>query len=261
VGCLGRLTNQMDAIWYYAEGDKAVGPLSLPEMSAILSRVSDAGNVFVWRDGFPKWIKAENVPDLAPYAIKSAASPVSPPRRLQEPKATVTSPAVFGGVHAQHEPSRKKDGDPIGIGGWLILVAIGQVVGPLRLIHSLFGYYVSTYYANLDRDLSMLYAITFFGETVLNMSVVAIVGCATYFFFTKSGLFPVFFVYECVAYIIRLPLLIALKEATLGAYTGEWISIALDRRLVGEWIATIILAAIWLPYIRLSKRVANTFRR
>jgi hypothetical protein len=28
---------------------------------------------------------------------------------------------------------------------------------------------------------------------------------------------------------------------------------------VGAWIAAIIIAAIWIPYIKLSKRVANTF--
>jgi uncharacterized protein DUF2569/uncharacterized protein DUF4339 len=246
----------MDAIWYYAEGDKAVGPLSLPDITAILSRVSDARNVFVWRDGFPNWIKAEDVPDLAPYVIKPPASPVSPPRWLRESIAAPTFPAVFDEARAKHEPSGKKDRDLIGIGGWLILVAIGQVLGPLRFVHFLFGYYV-----NLDNDLWTQYPITLIGEAVLNTWVVAIMGCATYLFFTKSELFPDFFIYECVAYITRLPLVILFKEITLSAYMGQWIPISLDRRSVGEWIATIILAAIWLPYSKSSKRVANTFRR
>ena len=36
------LTNKMNDIWYYAEGDKPVGPLSLTDMIAFLSRVSNA---------------------------------------------------------------------------------------------------------------------------------------------------------------------------------------------------------------------------
>ncbi len=248
--------NQMDAVWYYLEGNISVGPLSLPDIAAILSRVSDARNVLVWREGFASWIEAEHVADLAPFVLKPPAPPVSPPRWPQELKAGSTSHAVVGEVCGKHERSEKKDGDLVGIGGWLILVAIGQVLGPLRFVHFLFGYYL--YFNN---DFWTQYPITFFGEAVLNMWVVAIMGCATYFFFTKSRLFPAFFIYEFVAYIMRLPLVIVFKEVTLDAYTGQWIPISLDRRSAGEWIATIIVAAIWLPYSRLSKRVANTFQR
>jgi hypothetical protein len=256
VAILRQLAGQMDANWYYAEGDKPVGPLSLHDITAILSHVSDARRVLVWRDGFPNWIEAENVPDLAPYLIKPVAPPVSPSQWLQESKAALTSLAVFAGARASREPSEKKDGDLIGIGGWLILIAIGQVFGLFRFLHFLFGYY-----AYLDSDLWTQYPITFVGEAAMNMWVVGLMGCATFFLFTKSGLFPAFFVYECVAYILRLPLVIAFKEATVGAYVGHWIPLSLGRRPIAEWMATIILAAISISYIKLSKRVANTFRR
>ena len=120
-------------------------------------------------------------------------------------------------------------------------------------------HYLYGYYAYLNGDLWTQYPITLVGEAVLNIWVVAIMGCATYFFFTRSALFPVFFIYECVAYIIRLPLVIAFKEVALAADIGHWVPISLDRRPVGEWIATMILAAICISYVKLSKRVANTF--
>ncbi len=251
-----RLTNQMDDIWYYAEGEKSVGPLSLSDMTFILSRVSDGRNVFVWREGFSSWIKAESVPDLIPYVIKSPTSAVLLPRGLQESKAAPTSLAVANEVRGKAEPSENNYRDPVGIGGWLILVAIGQVLGPLKFVDFLFKYYV-----HINGDFWAEFPITFFGEAVLNSWVVAIMGCTTYFFFTKSKLFPAFFIFECVSYISLSPLLIVFKEVILNAYTGQWIPVGLEPKPIGEWIATIILAAIWLSYVKLSKRVANTFRR
>jgi hypothetical protein len=47
----------MSDVWYYAEGDKSVGPLTLTQLKTILSRVSDAKDVLVWRDGLPLTIK------------------------------------------------------------------------------------------------------------------------------------------------------------------------------------------------------------
>jgi hypothetical protein len=141
----------------------------------------------------------------------------------------------------------------VGIGGWLILVAIGQVLGPLMFAAHLFKYY-----EYLNTDLWMEFSIAVYGEAVLNLSVLAIMGLATYLFFTKSGLFPAFFIYECAAYIILFPLGTAFKAAAISAY-GRSFHITLASKPVGEWIMAIILAAVWISYIKSSKRVANTF--
>jgi hypothetical protein len=47
----------MDDIWYYAEGDNSVGPLSLAELTAVLFRVSNARSTPVWRDGYSSWVE------------------------------------------------------------------------------------------------------------------------------------------------------------------------------------------------------------
>lgn len=74
----------MNNVWYYAQGDKSVGPLTLSELKATLSGVSEANNVLVWRDSFSSWVKAENVPELAPCVIKPPPLSASPPRLPQE---------------------------------------------------------------------------------------------------------------------------------------------------------------------------------
>jgi hypothetical protein len=69
----------MSDVWYYAEGEKSVGPLTLTELTVILSRVSVANEVLVWRGGLASWIKAENVPELSACVKKSPAVLTSPP--------------------------------------------------------------------------------------------------------------------------------------------------------------------------------------
>jgi hypothetical protein len=204
-------------------------------MEAILSRVANARNVLVWRDGFSGWVEAGNVPELAPQLVKPPPLPIRPSRVPQKTMAGPISPANKEGL--------------VGIGGWLILVAIGQVLGPLKRLASLFDYYT-----RLDGDLWTKFPIVFYGEAVLNISVFAIIIYTSYLFFAKSRLFPTFFVYEYVASILLLPLDTAFAAATLGAYTGrsinEFTAKMLDPEAIGQWIALIIIAAIWIPYIK-----------
>lgn len=67
----------MDGSWYYAEGDKSVGPISLADLRSVLSLISDASRVLVWRNGFTGWMTAGEVPELAPYVIKPPPLPVA----------------------------------------------------------------------------------------------------------------------------------------------------------------------------------------
>jgi hypothetical protein len=104
----------MSDVWYYAEGDKSVGPLTLSELKTILSRVSSARDVLVWRDGFSSWQTAKNVPELRPHVIKPPPLPPPPSTTLTPPSsvppdlsrpaaATVkkyrqTKSAIFGSI-------------------------------------------------------------------------------------------------------------------------------------------------------------------
>jgi hypothetical protein len=101
----------MDDIWYYAEGDKSVGPLSLADLKAVLSGVSNAKSTLVWRDGFSSWVKAENVPDLAPYLVKPPPLPTSPLHMSQQ--VTVPkSPTVVGETPSMHASLETNKANP-----------------------------------------------------------------------------------------------------------------------------------------------------
>ena len=242
----------MTDIWYYVEGDKSVGPLTLADITAILSREFNARNVLVWRDGFSSWLKVEDVPELAQHVIKAPPIPKPPPIPVSIPRLHQTV------IPAPTTPT-KNVGELAGIGGWLVLVAIGQVIGPLKTLASIIDYYTK-----IDSALWTKYPIAGYGEAALNMSLLALICYTTYLFFQKSILFPKFFIYECVATVLSFPLDWIFSAATLNAYTGESIGTPVAAMMTpdvfGAWIAAIITAAIWIPYIKLSKRVANTFR-
>lgn len=87
----------MSDIWYYAEGQKKVGPLTLAQLAAILSRVSVAKEVLVWRSGLAGWEKAENVKELAAYLISPPPLPTPSPI-VAPPPTTVQSPRIDAGL-------------------------------------------------------------------------------------------------------------------------------------------------------------------
>jgi hypothetical protein len=306
--------------WYYAEGDKPVGPLSLTELLSVFSRVSDATKILVWHNGFSTWQKAESVPEVARHILKPPPIPSTDTRRpaLQ----TTPSPATNGetdkwwcrqfgiqygpmslselkdklrGVDTREvsilrnsfedwkrvedvpefraeaqkppesitvgevrSPVATKKKELVGIGGWLILVAFGLVVGPLKFLVSML-----TYFSGLQADYWEKYPIGMYGEGILYASVLVIMCWTTYLFFTKSSSFPRFFIFQYAALILLYPLDIIFSAAVLSAYTGKAVEDFVDKMVdpkdMGQWIVLMIAAAIWIPYILRSKRVANTF--
>jgi hypothetical protein len=140
-----------------------------------------------------------------------------------------------------------KEEELFGIGGWLIVLAVGQVVGPLSFLGSV----VRNYSELADY------------EAVMNIAVLIIMLSTTILFFRQSRLFPRFFLMTWAAVILLYPLDVILTAAVLSVTTGQpfgsFITQMIDAGLVMRWIALIISATIWISYVRHSRRVANTF--
>jgi len=66
----------MSDAWYYAEAEKAVGPISIRELKRVLHRLKYWKEVFVWHSSFDEWRKAGTVPDLD-FAVPRTAPPIS----------------------------------------------------------------------------------------------------------------------------------------------------------------------------------------
>jgi uncharacterized membrane protein YhaH (DUF805 family) len=71
----------MSDTWYYADQGQRVGPVPSQDLKAALTRMANGREVLVWRDGFPDWKRAGDVPELwsQPLAGAYAAPPVLGP--------------------------------------------------------------------------------------------------------------------------------------------------------------------------------------
>jgi uncharacterized protein DUF2569/uncharacterized protein DUF4339 len=254
---MNEVPNRMSELWYYAEGGETRGPLSLADLVGNLSQASDPEKVLVWRKGFENWKPVSAVSEVAGQMIRPpplrpppppVVSPAEPPSKIHEP------------VVSDDDVGALKDFKPplSGIAGWLILIAIGQVVGVIKLLGSL-----AQYYGEADPKLFQQFPVTMWGEAALNAGFVALAIYTAVLFFQKSSKFPRFFIYQWM-FIIFMPLVdMVWAGLTLSLYTGRSFEefAKFDPQTVGQSIGAMIGAAVWITYIIKSRRVANTFTK
>ena len=240
----------MADLWYYDEGGQARGPLSHAELIPLLARIADPRRVMIWRDGFERWKAVEDVHEVAQQLFPRHYSDLRPP-----PPPAIREPVVDAGDAAEFKNVKP---ELTGIGGWLGLVAFGQVVGILRLLVSL-----GQYYPTIDDELWKRFPTALWGEAVLNAAMVGLVVCTTVLLFRHSRHFPSFFIWQMIFGIV-MPLVDLVWLASIFAFaTDKPISefLTLEAKEGAQMFATVIGAAIWIPYILRSRRVANTFTR
>jgi hypothetical protein len=164
--------------------------------------------------------------------------------------------ALIDTLHA----TEKTDG-PVGLGGWLILVGLGVVISPFRMI-----YEGVTLYGPLLRD-NVLQALAdptspaytaYLAEFIyaeIGFNVIFVVWAITnlVLFFAKNRRFPASFRYFLIA---NLVFLISDALVISSLFPDE---IAFDAETTKAIFQLAISTAIWVPYTLLSKRVKNTF--
>ena len=144
-----------------------------------------------------------------------------------------------------------------GIAGWLGLVAVGQVLGPVRSVLAIGHYFVS----DLDSELFQRYPWTGYGEIALMAAFLAFMICTTILFFRHSRKFPRFFIMEWI-FMAALPLIDMVWVAfTLSAYSvGSFADLfTIEPQEGAQVVAAVLLGSIWTAYVLRSRRVANTF--
>ncbi len=109
----------MTDLWYYAEGEKTRGPLSLSELLPLLSRIPDLRRVMIWRHGFDEWKAVEDVREVAQQLFRPP-----PLRRLPPPVSSVAGASAARVVEPEKAAGFKNVKPELtGIGGWLGLLA------------------------------------------------------------------------------------------------------------------------------------------
>ena len=236
----------MTHFWYYGEGGQAHGPVPHAELIPLLARIADPRRVMIWRDGFEGWKAVEDVPEVAQQLFSTPLLGSVPPPAVREPAVSTADAAEFKNVKPELT----------GIGGWLALVALGQVVGVPRLVVSL-----GQYYSTISDELWKRFPIALLGEAALNAAMVGLMVWTTVLLFQHSRRFPSFFIWQMI-FTIVVPFVdlvwLALNFAlATDKPVSEFLTIEVAERL--QMFAVVISAAIWIPYILRSRRVANTF--
>jgi GYF domain 2 len=77
----------MDDTWYLFDETGKLGPLGLRSLRMTLATYQNARDIPVWRDGFPEWKRAEDIPELAATVL--APSTLRHPRRPPKIKPTL----------------------------------------------------------------------------------------------------------------------------------------------------------------------------
>ena len=148
-----------------------------------------------------------------------------------------------------------------GLGGWLILVGIGVVLSPIRLLYTYVPAYVPIFedgtWEALTSNGSELYdplwAPFLIGEIFFNSIILVASVYLIYLFFSKHHLFPKVYIGIVVVSLILIPLdawVITIILPTEPMFVPE---------TTKELVQTSITALIWIPYMLISKRVKATF--
>jgi len=148
-----------------------------------------------------------------------------------------------------------------GLGGWLILVGIGVIIAPIRLLVTYIPIYIPIFENGTWEALTTagaeaydpLWAPLLIGEIAYNSIMVAALIYLIYLFFTKRYFFPKLYVGVMVVSVIFIPLDAWLVTKVLPDEP------MLDPETTKEFMRTLVGAAIWVPYMLLSKRVKATF--
>lgn len=148
-----------------------------------------------------------------------------------------------------------------GLGGWLILVGIGVVMNPIRLLVTLVPIYKPIFedgtWEALTTEGSEVYRPYFgsllIGEIAFNAIILAASIYLIYLFFSKHYLFPKLFIGVAAASLIFIPL-----DAWMVSkvFPGEPM---FDPETAAEFVRALIVGAIWVPYMLVSERVRETF--
>jgi Protein of unknown function (DUF2569) len=151
---------------------------------------------------------------------------------------------------------------PVGIGGWLLLPALGLIATPLLMA---FGFYKDLLPAlapnvwNLLTDPHSAAYNRFWGplivyEVLINLALFVFTLWLLWVFFTKSQHAPKLFVIWLAA-IAGTRIIDYLLFSQIPAISDK----SADPATATDLVRSIVGAAIWIPYFLRSERVKNTF--
>lgn len=145
-------------------------------------------------------------------------------------------------------PERREPVDPalVGIGGWLVLPALGLILGPIVSV-VLLVMAMLEYPAVQAAGFGGLFAL----ELVVDAALIIFMLYAATRFFGKRSDAPAVMIALYVAVPVVLAIMLAVESSQDATLFAE--------QSVQQLVRSIFTALIWVPYFCVSKRVKATF--
>lgn len=148
-----------------------------------------------------------------------------------------------------------------GLHGWLNLVAIGLILSPIRIGAAIMSTYPPIFSTNTWHILTTpgtvaynsLWAPVIIGELLINCGVILIWLYLAYLFFTKNRNFPKWYIGMAIftlVFIIADAFAVKMILPNAPMFSPDTIK---------HLQQSMIMVAIWVPYMLVSKRVKATF--
>ena len=148
-----------------------------------------------------------------------------------------------------------------GLRGWLILIGMGVVLSPFRILAQLMPEYINIF---TDGTWQMLttpgteayipfWAPLIIGEILINLGYFIARLYLIYLFFSKRQFFPKFYIGLLV-----FGLLVLVTDSVLVKIIIPDEPI-FDKETIRELTFLVLGAIVWIPYMRVSRRVKATF--
>lgn len=150
---------------------------------------------------------------------------------------------------------------PAGIGGWLLLPAIGLILSPVVIVVALIRDLLPAMAPDVWNALTdptseayhAMWAPVILFELFANVSLLVLTAWLAYLFFSRSGRAPRLF-------ILWLSLNLAIQVIDLLLVQSiPALAEQNDPSSTRELVRAFVGAAIWIPYFLRSERVRNTF--
>lgn len=148
-----------------------------------------------------------------------------------------------------------------GLGGWLILVGLGIIISPFKIIKNYLPLYLE-FFSNDEYKLLYTpgtdyyipgYLPLIYAELAFNSMLVAAWVGVGFLFFSKSRLFKRFY----IGILLFTFFFILIDSLVFNLLFPE--DPLFDKETLVELARTAIIIAIWVPYMMVSKRVKATF--
>jgi Na+/phosphate symporter len=159
---------------------------------------------------------------------------------------------VFFAVRSAAKPSQNPEA-LVGFGGWLMLLAIGQALSPLRTLAEL-GNSVEGYQQLMTVTNG---ALAVYGEIALLLAFLVFQVVVLVSMLRRSRRFPQLFLCQWFA----IPVVFILDTVWISTILGVPVNQVLAGDALVTPIASFVVTGVWVAYVHKSIRVRNTFDR